>query len=73
MQNGRVDSAQMSSKETIGSYLLHSSFPAIVTSSDYLCKQFGPRSGRQITRHDLDPNCLTSLSIYPRFLGKFNT
>ena len=28
--------------------------------TDNLCKQFGPRSGRQNFGPDLDPNCLTS-------------
>ena len=31
----------------------------LVSSADNLCKQFGPRSGRQNVGPDLDQNCLT--------------
>ena len=30
-----------------------------VSSADYFCKQFGPRSGPTNVGPDLDPNCLT--------------
>ena len=31
----------------------------LLSSADYLCKQFGPRSGPTNVGPDLDPNCLT--------------
>ena len=35
-----------------------------------LCKQFGPRSGRQNVGPDLDPNCLTLIVFLKEFSGK---
>ena len=34
----------------------------LVSTADYFCKKFGPRSGLTNVRPDLGPNCLQKLS-----------